>query len=60
KPLSGAPAAKRSQKAHTPEETRRQPGFKLPIAGGQKRGKQDDKPAQPQSPEPVSRSRRKA
>ena len=50
--------AKRGQKAPTPEDVRRQPGFKLPIAGGGKQGTRSK--TADTLPEAASRPRRKA
>lgn len=55
-----APAGKRRLKAQTPEEARRQPALKLPIAGGKRTKEQAVAPASAAETVAATRPRRKA
>ena len=56
-PRTVAKAGRATQKSPTPEELRRQPGFKLPIAGGKGQSRPE---ATAPAPEQIGRSRREA
>ncbi len=55
-----ARAAKRSKAPSAPDETRRQPGLKLPIAGGKKAARSADAAPAAEAAAPANRTRRRA